>query len=133
MALKDTCSHLKTLIQEINGDLQKAEEGNKAAAQRCRTNSIRFEKAAKLFRKESVQAEKNGGLKKSKASKKKSGASGATAQSKKSKEASPKKVKTGGKKATRKASSTKKGGASSKKAASPKRATAKIPKKNKKR
>jgi hypothetical protein len=58
MALKDTCKSLKSLLEGILGDLEKAEAGNKAAAQRVRTQSIKFEKAAKLYRKESIKADK---------------------------------------------------------------------------
>ena len=60
MALKDTCKTLKSLIEGIQHDLQKAEEGNKAAAQRVRTSSIKLEKIAKLYRKESIKEEKKG-------------------------------------------------------------------------
>lgn len=66
MALKDTSKELRSLINSISGDLDKAENGNKAAAQRVRTCSIRFEKVAKLFRKESIKSEKTGGFKKKK-------------------------------------------------------------------
>lgn len=60
MALKNTCNELKMLLEAICADLEKASEGNQAAAQRVRTNSIRFQKVAKLYRKESVQAAKTG-------------------------------------------------------------------------
>jgi len=56
MALKDTCKKLKTLLDEINQDMPKAEAGNKAAAQRVRKHTIAFAKVAKVFRKESVKA-----------------------------------------------------------------------------
>lgn len=58
MGLKETSNQLKKLIDEIAHDLHKALEGNKTAAQRVRTNSIKFAKAAKLYRKESIAAEK---------------------------------------------------------------------------
>ena len=54
MGLKETVHHLKHLIATINHDLDKAGKGNKAAAQRVRTNSIRFAKTAKAYRKESI-------------------------------------------------------------------------------
>ena len=41
-----------------DNDLEKADGGNKAAAQRVRTGSIRFEKVAEVFRKESIASEK---------------------------------------------------------------------------
>ncbi|MBS0623733.1 MAG: histone [Verrucomicrobia bacterium] len=75
MTLKDTTKAMKTLLEGIVKDLDKAEAGNKAAAQRVRTSSIRFEKAAKLYRKESVKAAKSGELKRAKASAKKKKAS----------------------------------------------------------
>ena len=44
------------LLERVYEDLVKAvEKENKAAAQRVRTGSIRLEKVAKLFRKESVK------------------------------------------------------------------------------
>lgn len=58
MAIKDTCKKMTVLLEEIQKDLPKAEGGNKAAAQRVRTNSIKLEKVAKLYRKESVKAGK---------------------------------------------------------------------------
>ncbi|MFZ0564806.1 MAG: histone [Chlamydiales bacterium] len=61
MALKSTCKSLKCFLECIQADLDKAEAGNKAAAQRVRTNTIKFEKMAKLYRKESVKSEKTGG------------------------------------------------------------------------
>lgn len=64
MALKDTVTHMKYLIDEMNRDIDKAMGGNKAASQRCRTNSIKFAKCAKLFRKESLMSEKKSGSKK---------------------------------------------------------------------
>lgn len=60
MTIKDTCKAMKELLCSIDKDLEKAEAGNKAAAQRVRTCSIKFEKAAKLYRKLSV---KEGGSK----------------------------------------------------------------------
>lgn len=58
MGLKDTTAHMKQIIEEIMHDLDKALEGNKAASQRARTNSIKFAKIAKTFRKESIAADK---------------------------------------------------------------------------
>ena len=52
-------------------DLQKVNRGNKAAAQRVRVGTIKLERVAKLFRKESVTAEKGGKLKKKAARKSK--------------------------------------------------------------
>lgn len=58
MALKDTFKHLRDLINNISHDLQKAENGNKAASQRVRTGTVKLEKVAKLYRKESIKNEK---------------------------------------------------------------------------
>lgn len=58
MALQSTISHLKDMLSKISQDLMKAEGGNKAAAQRVRTTTVRFEKLAKTYRKESIQSEK---------------------------------------------------------------------------
>ncbi len=56
MALKQTATHMMELLERVYEDLVKAvEKENKAAAQRVRTGSIRLEKVAKLFRKESVK------------------------------------------------------------------------------
>lgn len=66
MSLKDTCKNLRTLLVNVTSDLDKAEAGNKAASQRVRTGTIKMEKLAKLFRKESIKSEKTGGLKKKK-------------------------------------------------------------------
>ena len=58
MALKDTTAHMKKMLHEIMHDLEKAAEGNKTASQRVRTNSIKFSKLAKTYRKESIAQEK---------------------------------------------------------------------------
>ncbi len=71
MALKDTTKHMNTLLTQICNDLSKAENGNKAASQRVRTCTVKLEKVAKLFRKESVANEKRGGTRKKPATKKK--------------------------------------------------------------
>jgi hypothetical protein len=60
MALKQTVNELRQMLSEIIEDLQKAEGGNKAAAQRVRTSTIRLEKSAKNYRKESIADEKKG-------------------------------------------------------------------------
>lgn len=64
MALADTINHLNHLLNALLKDLSKVVRGNKTAAQRVRTGTIKLEKVAKLFRKESVHAEKSGKLKK---------------------------------------------------------------------
>ncbi len=54
MALKTTIEHMKKMLHEISHDLEKATRGNKAAAQRVRTGTIKFAKTAKQYRKESI-------------------------------------------------------------------------------
>lgn len=59
MALKTTIAQLKKLLSEIQINLDRADtKGNKSAAQRARTGTIKLAKLAKLYRKESVLAEK---------------------------------------------------------------------------
>jgi len=70
MALNETIRNLKNLLCNVSQDIERTENGNKAAAQRVRTGTIRLEKIAKHFRKESIQADKTGVLKKMKALKK---------------------------------------------------------------
>lgn len=71
MALNDTVRNMRDMLAAISVDLEKAVGGNKAASQRVRTGTIRLEKAAKGYRKESISAEKSGAFKKSAAPKKK--------------------------------------------------------------
>lgn len=71
MALTDTMGKMEHLLNKLTKDLLKAEKGNKSAAQRVRVGTIRFEKIGKVFRKESVDAEKNGKLRKKKVRKRK--------------------------------------------------------------
>jgi hypothetical protein len=58
MAIKETTKHLKDLLLTIAHDLDKAEGGNKAASQRVRTGTVKMEKVAKMYRKESIKSEK---------------------------------------------------------------------------
>ena len=58
MALKDTVKHSRDLLANITQDLEKADNGNKAASQRVRTGTVRLEKVAKSYRKESIKSEK---------------------------------------------------------------------------
>ena len=126
MALKDTFKHMKELLTEILSDLEKSENGNKAASQRVRTGTVKLEKVAKLYRKESIASEKkNKGQKK--AAPKKAPAKGAKPAAKAApKKAAPK----------AKAAVAKKPAAKAKVKARPsqlsvRRATAKLPKKKK--
>lgn len=58
MSLKETYKHLKDLLANITTDLEKADGGNKAASQRVRTGTVKLEKVAKAYRKESIASEK---------------------------------------------------------------------------
>jgi hypothetical protein len=58
MSFKDTTKHLRDLLVNISSDLEKTEGGNKAASQRVRTATVKLEKVAKAFRKESISNEK---------------------------------------------------------------------------
>lgn len=71
MSLSETINKLENLLLSVTKDLQKVNRGNKAAAQRVRVGTIKLERVAKLFRKESVTAEKSGKLKKKSAKKSK--------------------------------------------------------------
>lgn len=61
MGLKETTTAMMKLLDDISKNLHKAGGGNKAASQRVRTGTIKMEKVAKLYRKESVAAEKKSG------------------------------------------------------------------------
>lgn len=69
MALNDTMNQLHHLLGTVLKDLEKVHKGNRAAAQRVRVGTIKLEKVAKQFRKESVSAEKTGKLKRKPAGK----------------------------------------------------------------
>ena len=58
MALKDTIIQIHKYLECLTRDLKKAEKGNKAASQRVRTCSIKLEKSAKKYRKESIAQER---------------------------------------------------------------------------
>ena len=58
MALKDTVKHMRDLLASVVHDLEKADGGNKAASQRVRTGTVKLEKIAKTYRKESIKTEK---------------------------------------------------------------------------
>jgi hypothetical protein len=64
MALKETISAMRQHLAELSENLEKAAEGNRAAAQRVRTGTIKFAKTAKDFRKESVDVERKVSLRK---------------------------------------------------------------------
>lgn len=71
MGLNETTKHMREVLSNISVDLEKAAAGNKAAAQRVRTGTIKLEKTAKNYRRESINAEKSGNFPK-RASQKKS-------------------------------------------------------------
>jgi hypothetical protein len=64
MGLKETIQEMHALLETIMKSLCKATNGNKAASQRVRTGTIKLEKMAKKYRKESISAEKTGKFKK---------------------------------------------------------------------
>ncbi len=84
MSLRDTVNQLGQLLDSISKDLVKATRGYKAAAQRVRTGTVKLEKLAKVYRRESVTAERGGAPKKKvvKRAKKKSPAKKKTARKK---------------------------------------------------
>lgn len=55
MGLKETTKTMYGLLSKITHDLAKSERGNRAAAQRVRTGTVKLEKVAKRYRKESVE------------------------------------------------------------------------------
>ncbi|NGX57091.1 MAG: Histone H1-like protein HC1 [Candidatus Anoxychlamydiales bacterium] len=57
MALQKTIENLQDLLDHIKKDLSKSQKGNKTASQRVRTNTIKLEKIAKKYRKESIKNE----------------------------------------------------------------------------
>ncbi len=69
MALKETVNQLQDLLDCVTKDLEKGSKGNKAAAQRVRTGTVKLEKIAKLYRKQSVAFEKTAKVKPAKAAK----------------------------------------------------------------
>ncbi len=69
MALQDTIKEVRSLLCGLTIDIEKAANGNKAASQRVRTCTVRLEKVAKRYRKESIKAEKSGSFKKPSAKK----------------------------------------------------------------
>lgn len=126
MSLKETFTQMEELLSNITADLDKSKKGNKAASQRVRTGTVKLEKVAKLFRKESIASEKkNKGTKK--APKASSGAPKGKASSHKSKGASHSKPKSTAVKAKPKAKTASKGSSFRPRELSIKRPTAKLP------
>lgn len=58
MVLKETINALEALLIEVSRDLDKASRGNKSASQRVRTGTVKLEKIAKAFRRESLAESK---------------------------------------------------------------------------
>jgi hypothetical protein len=58
MALKDTVCLMRKELADLCRDLEKANAGNKAASQRVRTATIKLTKISKIYRKESILAER---------------------------------------------------------------------------
>ncbi len=63
MSLKETVHSLRKMLAELERDLGKADRGNKTAAQRVRTGTLKFAQCAKIYRKESIAAERKGSRK----------------------------------------------------------------------
>ncbi|MBX9743956.1 MAG: histone [Chlamydiales bacterium] len=80
MGLKETMNTMRKLLAEINVDLEKSANGNKAASQRVRVHTIDLEKVAKIYRKESVASERKLAGKAKPSSSKKPAAKKATAK-----------------------------------------------------
>lgn len=57
--MAETLHELKKLLLALQSDVDKAFKGNKSAAQRVRAGTISFTKLAKIYRKESLAAEKS--------------------------------------------------------------------------
>src|SRR5260221_10943344 len=64
MGLNETTRNMRERLAALAVDLEKAAGGNKAASQRVRTGTIRLEKIAKNYRKESIASEKSGSSRK---------------------------------------------------------------------
>ncbi len=58
MAFLQTTEELTLLIQAILKDIPKVLKGNKTAAQRIRTKTVKIAKVSKVWRKESLDLEK---------------------------------------------------------------------------
>lgn len=123
MALKDTIKHLRDLLNNITHDLQKADNGNKAASQRVRTGTVKLEKVAKAYRKESIKGEKGT----TKSAKKPAKKAAAPAKKAAVKKAAPKKAAAPAKKAAVKSKPKAKAHRAHPRAMSFKRPSAKLP------
>lgn len=71
MTLKETMHQLDLLLMNVVKDLMKVHRGNKSAAQRVRVDTIKLERVAKVFRRESLAAERGGRMRKLKVRSKK--------------------------------------------------------------
>lgn len=93
MSLEKTVQELRELLNCCSSDLQKTERGNRAAAQRVRTGTVKLEKVAKRFRKESVAEEKSGNFRKFKEAHRKGQKNAGKKASKSSKKSNAKQAK----------------------------------------
>lgn len=90
-SLSDITNFMHNLLNEVTTDLEKSSKGNKAASQRVRTGTVKLEKVAKLYRKESILNEKHPSNKlKAKAKKAAAPAKKASAQKGQAHKAAPK-------------------------------------------
>ncbi len=60
MGLKETIQKLRSITREMEFELHKSEEGNKAASRRVRKLTLELTKVGKQYRKESIVADKKG-------------------------------------------------------------------------
>lgn len=94
MSIERFTVQLRSLMNEMLQDLEKAEKGNQTAAQRVRTHSIAFGKIAKEWRKLSIaQGKKKPGKTKTAAKPKKAAVKAPKAKAAKPKVAKAKSVK----------------------------------------
>ncbi len=56
--LQETVDAMQEMLHGLMRDLGKACRGNKTAAQRVRANTVKFAKLSKVYRKESLSAER---------------------------------------------------------------------------
>ena len=70
MSFMETTEELAILLQTVLEDVPKVLKGNKTAAQRIRTKTVKIAKVSKIWRKESLELEKKKPTRKKKEKKK---------------------------------------------------------------
>ena len=127
MTLRNTVKNMRELLAAISVDLEKAVGGNKAASQRVRTGTIKLEKVAKDYRKQSITEEKKQEPRSRSAAKKPVAKKPVAKKAAAKKKAPAKKAASKSVKARARAKALHKAPAKKKKADWGKRSTAKIP------